>query len=63
MLDLARRFGVDVYEVEGLKVDAVYSPETAAAFIKAGLDPVALARAADWILNEALREATSLDRP
>lgn len=60
MFDLVRRFGVRVFEVDGLPETVVYCPDSDLAFVRAGLDHETRHRTADWLLCEALAERSSL---
>lgn len=60
--ELCRRFGIRVHEVVGLDEDSIYVPESRVAFIRADLPPGRRQEEAEWILCEALTDATSLDQ-
>ena len=62
--DLVKRLGVKIVEVDDLDVDVAYVPRHGVALLKAGLSDYELAKAADWILEEATRPpASSIQRP
>lgn len=57
--ELVRRFGIEVYDVPGLRDEVVYVPEVPVAFIRAGLCRPDRREVAEWVLCEALRDAAS----
>jgi len=58
--DLARRFGIRVYEVEDLEPDVVYVEGQSLGFIRAGLSPSDRRWVADWLLSAALCDLSGL---
>lgn len=59
--ELCRRFGIDVHEVPGLRLEMLYASDAACAFVRVGLGRRRRRELAGWLLTEALREAASCE--
>ena len=57
--ELVRRFGIEVYEVPGLRVEAVYTTRCDALFVKADLTPSRRQELAASTLSAAMSRALS----